>query len=120
MGLVRTWVSDGLPYPWTPESGKIADGLDFVARAGDIPAETPLLLVSGERDHPALRTDAVELVDALRLRYARPDDVELRTVPDLAHPLADEPGMEPAPQLPTAKAVDEIVSQWFRGRLATR
>jgi hypothetical protein len=34
-------------------------------------------------------------------------------VPDLAHPLADEPGLEPAPQLPAAKVVDEILTRWF-------
>lgn len=103
----------GQAYPWTAESHRTADELDFVARAEEITAQPPLLLVSGELDHPALRTDAVALVDALRERYARPDDVELISVPDLSHPLADEPGMEPAPQLPAAKVVDEILTQWF-------
>jgi pimeloyl-ACP methyl ester carboxylesterase len=108
----------GHAYQWTAESHKAADELDFVARAGDLTAQPPLLLVSGERDHPELRTDAAALVDALRERYAHPDEVELITVPDLAHPLADEPGLEPAPQLPTARAVDEIVTQWFLRQLA--
>jgi dipeptidyl aminopeptidase/acylaminoacyl peptidase len=96
---------------------EVADELDFVARAGDVTGEPPVLLVSGERDHPELRTDAAALVDALRARYARPEDVEMVTVPDLAHPLADEPGLEPAPQLPTAGAVDEIVTRWFGRQL---
>jgi dipeptidyl aminopeptidase/acylaminoacyl peptidase len=87
--------------------------LDFVARAGNVTAQPPLLLVSGELDHPALRTDAVALVDALRQRYTHPDEVELTTVPNLPHPLADEPGLEPAAQLPTAKVVDKILTQWF-------
>jgi hypothetical protein len=103
----------GQPYRWTPESDKVADELDFVARAEDIADQPPLLLVSGERDHPDLRTDAAALIDALRERYAHPDEVELVTVPDLAHPLADEPGLEPAPQLPTTRKVDEILTQWF-------
>ena len=110
----------GQAYPWTAESRKTADELDFVARAGDITAQPPLLLVSGELDHPALRTDAVALVDALRERYAHPDEVELRTVPDLPHPLADEPGLEPAPQLPAAKVVDEILTQWFLRQLTAK
>jgi hypothetical protein len=76
-----------------------------------------LLLVSGELDHPGLRTDATALVDALRQRYARPAEVELTIVPDLPHPLADEPGLEPAPQLPTAQAVDEILTRWFLRQL---
>ena len=107
-------------YPWTAESRKTADELDFVARAGDITAQPPLLLVSGELDHPALRTDAAALVDALRERYAHPEEVELRTVPDLPHPLADEPGLEPAPQLPAARVVDEILTQWFLRQLTAK
>jgi pimeloyl-ACP methyl ester carboxylesterase len=103
----------GQPYRWTAKAHEVADDLDFVARAADIATQPPLLLVSGERDHPDLRTDAAALIDALRERYAHPDEVELVTVPDMAHPLADEPGLEPAPQLPTAKKVDEIVTQWF-------
>jgi acetyl esterase/lipase len=103
----------GHPYRWTEQSDETADELDFVVRAAELTAQPPLLLVSGERDHPDLRTDAAALVDALRARYAHPDEVELVTVPDLAHPLAEEPGMEPAPQLPTAKAVDEILTRWF-------
>lgn len=108
----------GHPYRWTAEAEETAAELDFVARAADLPTQPPLLLVSGERDHPALRTDASALVDALRERYPRPDEVELVTVPELAHPLAEEPGLEPAPQLPTARAVDEILTRWFGRQLA--
>jgi pimeloyl-ACP methyl ester carboxylesterase len=119
--LVTTGMTgSGEPYPWTAESRKAADELDFVARAADVMAQPPLLLVSGELDHPALRTDAAALVDALRERHAHPDEVELRTVPDLQHPLADEPGLEPAPQLPVAKVVDGILTQWFRRQLTAK
>jgi len=38
-------------------------------------------------------------------------------VPGLAHPLADEPGLEPAPQLPATMEVDEILTQWFLRQL---
>ena len=107
----------GQAYAWTPGADQAADELDFVARAGDVTAQPPLLLVSGELDHPTLRTDAVALVDALRERYTHPNDVQLATVPGLPHPLADEPGLEPAPQLPGAKAVDEILTQWFSRQL---
>ncbi len=108
----------GQAYPWTAESRTTADELDFVARvAAGVPAQPPLLLVSGERDHPAFRTDAAALVDALRARYEHPDEVELTTVPDLSHPLAEEPGLEPAPQLPAATAVDETLKRWFLRQL---
>jgi dienelactone hydrolase len=109
----------GHPYEWTAQAHRTADELDFVARVADIPAQPPLLLVRGERDHPELRTDAAALVDALRGRYAQPDEVELVTVPELAHPLAEEPGLEPAPQLPTARAVDEILTRWFVRQLTS-
>ncbi|RZQ65772.1 alpha/beta hydrolase [Amycolatopsis suaedae] len=108
----------GHPYRWTEQAERTAGELDFVARAADIAAQPPLLLVSGEQDHPGFRADAAELVATLRGRYDRPADVELVTVPGLAHPLADEPGLEPAPQLPAARAVDEILTGWFRARLA--
>jgi alpha-beta hydrolase superfamily lysophospholipase len=111
VGVIEAFLAQ--PYSWTEESRKVADELDFVARAGDVTAQPPLLLLSGELDHPTFRTDAAELVRALRERYTRPDDVELVAVPDLAHPLADEPGLEPAPQLPVARKVDEILTTWF-------
>jgi hypothetical protein len=89
---------------------------DFVARAADVTAQPPLLLVSGERDHSALRTDAAALVDALCEQYANPDDVELITMPALSHPLADEPAGI-GPQLPSAKVVGEILTQGFLRQL---
>lgn len=108
------------PYGWTAESRGAADSLDFVARAEELSGESPMLLVSGEHDHPALRGDAFSLVSALRGRYARPEEIELTTVPDLAHSLADEPGLEPGPQSPAAMAVDGVLTEWFVRRFATR
>jgi pimeloyl-ACP methyl ester carboxylesterase len=103
VGMVEE--ATGQPYPWGEESRAAADRLDFVARAADIAA--PLLVVSGELDVPALRADAADLVEALR-GHAR-----LLSVPGLAHPLAEQPGLEPAPQTPTAKVVDEALTDWF-------
>ena len=102
----------GGDYPYDAESEEAVDSLDFVARAGAIAARAPLLVVSGEADHPALRADAVDLVDAVG------EGAELLSIPGLAHPLADEPGIEPAPQLPTAREVDAGLVAWFRSYLA--
>jgi dienelactone hydrolase len=99
-------------YPYDAESEKAVDSLDFVAKAGAIAGRAPLLVVSGELDHPGLRADALELVDALG------DRSELLSIPGLAHPLADEPGIEPAPQLPLAREVDAGLTAWFRRHLA--
>ena len=99
-------------YPYDTESENAVDSLDFVAKAGTIAGRAPLLVVSGELDHPALRTDALDLVDAIG------QGSELLSIPGLAHPLADEPGIEPAPQLPLARAVDAGLATWFRRHLA--
>jgi dienelactone hydrolase len=94
-------------YPYDAESNAAADSLDFVAQANTLAGRAPLLVVSGELDHPGLRADAIALADALG------DGAELLSIPGLAHPLADEPGIEPAPQLPTAREVDAGLLRWF-------
>jgi hypothetical protein len=94
-------------YVYDAVSTAAVDSLDFVAKAASI--TVPLLVVSGELDHPGLRADALLL--------AEEPGVELLSVPGLAHPLADPPGIEPAPQLPLAAEVDRGVSAWFRARL---
>ncbi|MER7863326.1 prolyl oligopeptidase family serine peptidase [Amycolatopsis japonica] len=118
VGLVEGLLEQ--PYPWNDEAEQAADQLDFVARSGEISAretQVPLMLVSGEDDYPSLRTDADDLVAALRERYTRPDDVQLARVAGLAHPLAEDPGIEPAPQLPIAKLVDDTVAEWLTRHL---
>lgn len=97
------------PYRWTGDARRAADALDFVARAGEL--APPILVVSGDDDYPELREEASALVEAV--------DGRLETVAGLAHPLADQPGIEPAPQLPVAKAVDDILTAWFTARLST-
>jgi pimeloyl-ACP methyl ester carboxylesterase len=99
-------------YPYDQESEQAVDNLDFVARAEAIAGRAPLLVISGERDHPALRTDAKDLVAAVG------EGAELQSIPELAHPLADEPGIEPAPQWPTTREVDARLATWFRHELA--
>ncbi|ADB33070.1 hypothetical protein Kfla_4021 [Kribbella flavida DSM 17836] len=99
-------------YPYDAESEKAADSLDFVAKADAIAGRAPLLVVSGELDHPGFRADAARLVEAVGERS------ELLPIPGLAHPLADEPGIEPAPQLPAAREVDAVLTAWYRRHLA--
>jgi len=99
-------------YPYDAQSEKAADSLDFVAKAGAIAERAPLLVVSGELDHPGLRADALQLHDALGQQS------ELQSIPELAHALAEEPGIEPAPQLPLASKVDAGLTTWFRRHIA--
>ncbi len=98
-------------YPYDAESDEAVDSLDFLAKADIIAERAPLLVVSGELDHPGLRADALRLVEASKGR------AELLSIPGLAHPLAEEPGVEPAPQLPLAREVDAGLTAWFRRHL---
>ncbi|MGO1053468.1 alpha/beta hydrolase family protein [Crossiella sp. CA198] len=98
-------------YPYDEQSTKAVDSLDFIPRAKVLAGRAPLLVVSGELDHPALRADALELAEAAGER------AELLSIPGLAHPLAEEPGIEPAPQLPLARVVDASLTTWFRRHL---
>lgn len=97
------------PYVWTDAARAAADRLDFVARADEL-ADVPVLVVSGELDHPPLRADALEL--AAELPRSR-----LVSVSGLDHPLAERPGAEPAPQIPHARVVDHAVTDWFNRHL---
>ncbi|GAB1645984.1 prolyl oligopeptidase family serine peptidase [Krasilnikovia sp. MM14-A1259] len=98
----------GEPYRWDDASRAAAARLDFVARAAELPAAT--LVVSGEEDYPSFRADAADLAAAL-------PDGRLVTVPGLAHPLAERPGDQPAPQSPVAKVVDAAMIDWFATHL---
>ncbi|AFU02265.1 alpha/beta hydrolase family protein [Nocardia brasiliensis] len=98
-------------YRYDAESEKAVDSMDFIAEATRLADRAPLLVVSGELDHPAFRADAASLVAAIGPR------AELRHIPGLAHPLADEPGLAPAPQSPQARAVDTALTRWFAHQL---
>jgi pimeloyl-ACP methyl ester carboxylesterase len=106
-----------MSYSWTEESRAAADRFDFVARATEIgkrDPQPPVLLVGGSQDDPGYRESLEELRDELRDTYAEPDRVGFVSVPEMAHALAEEPGMESAPQTAEAKKVDSAVTDWFR------
>jgi dienelactone hydrolase len=110
----------GASYPWSDESSAVADRLDFVARAatsGGGDPRTAVLVVVGEEDDACFREPAAELVAALR-RSDAASPAELVTVPGMAHPLTDEPGIEPAPQSPQAAVVDGLAVRWFQRYLS--
>jgi hypothetical protein len=99
----------GLTYEWTPPSDYVADTFDFVARAAELTA--PALLVVGEHD------DADGVLEPAAALHAALPGSRLETVPGMAHALAEEPGLEPAPQTPHAAAVDRIAVDWLRTHL---
>ncbi|MFI6322159.1 alpha/beta hydrolase family protein [Nonomuraea sp. NPDC050556] len=93
-----------MTYTWSPESDRLAERLDFTARSlGD----TALLYVVGEEDDAA----------GFHEPPARVPGARVETVAGMEHALADEPGMEPAPQSPHAAAVDRLAVDWFSRHL---
>ena len=101
----------GVTYEWTEASDAVADRLDFVARAGALHGTDVLLVVGEDDDREGVLGPAAELREALGER------AELVTVAGMAHALADEPGVDPAPQVPHAATVDSHASAWLAARL---
>ena len=100
----------GTRYAWSPRAEAFADRIDFVARADDL-AGAAVLLVVGEDDDPGFREPAAALAAALSPRS------EVVVVPGMGHALADEPGIEAAPQTPHAAVVDRRAVAWFERHL---
>ena len=101
----------GITYPWSAPSREIADRMDFVARADAVAAcPATLLVVGAEDDEDGFRAPADRLREALEQRSVTTD---LVVVPGMGHALAEEPGIEPAPQLPAAGKVDRLAVGWF-------
>ena len=101
----------GRPYTWSPASEATADRMDLVTRAAEF-GDTPVRLIVGADDHPgAIVAPARELAAALRVG-------DLVEIAGLAHPLADEPGVAPAPQWELAREVDRFASEWLAHHVA--
>lgn len=95
------------PYAWTPAADAVAERMDFVARASELAAtRASLLVIEGAADEPAF-LDAVREVDALGI-------ATVEYIAGVEHPLAEWPGIEPAPQIPAAKTYDARAAAWFR------
>src|SRR6266700_833941 len=104
-------------YPWTEQSRAVAERLDFVARAEElVKRDAAVLLVVGALDdEEGIRAPAEQLWQMLS-RHA-PDRTALTTIPEMAHALAEEPGLDPASQTPHAARVDTVVAGWFHRHL---
>lgn len=113
----------GFTYTWSERSGRIADRVDFASRIKELieAGQPATLIIVGEDDlTEGFRVPARTLRDHMVLAYHEPATVEMHTIAGMGHALADEPGVEPCPQIPAAQAVDSLVSDWFRATLAAR
>ncbi|ASR37173.1 peptidase [Prauserella marina] len=97
--------SFGVEYEWSERSSAVADKYDYVRRAKEL--GVPVLLVVGGDDDPGFREPAVEL------RAALGAEAKLVEVPGMAHALAEEPGVEAAPQTEHAEVADAEFTAWF-------
>lgn len=103
-------------YAWSDESRAIASELDFVTRAPElVTRRVPATLVVGaDDDLEGIISPAEQLSDALTQGGV---ESSLFVIPGMAHALADEPGLEPAPQTTAAAAVDVLLTGWFNDQL---
>jgi pimeloyl-ACP methyl ester carboxylesterase len=104
-------------YPWSQKSRAVAERLDFVARARELAErDVALLLVLGaDDDQDGFLRPAEELRHALRRRS--PERTALVQIAGMGHPLAEDPGLEPAPQSAQAAQVEAALVDWFRRHL---
>jgi pimeloyl-ACP methyl ester carboxylesterase len=106
----------GVTYPWSDDARAVAAELDFVERAPELAERwgPTLLVVGAEDDKEGIAVPAAELAAAL---VGERRETTVVRIPHMAHAIADEPGLDPAPQTAVAAAVDEAVSAWLRERL---
>jgi pimeloyl-ACP methyl ester carboxylesterase len=104
----------GVRYDWSAPAVAFADRADFRRRAGEL-TSVAVRYITGADDFPAAIVDPVRDVAAELRRLG--GTVDWQTVPGMAHALAEEPGVDPAPQTPHAATVDRLATEWFTAHL---
>lgn len=98
-------------YTWSPEAEAVAARMDFIARAGEVTASgAAIRLIAGADDE-----EEAFLVPARE--FARVTGAELHEQPGVGHALAEEPGVDAAPQTPGAVRADALTVEWLRANL---
>ncbi|WP_159945073.1 MULTISPECIES: alpha/beta hydrolase [unclassified Nocardiopsis] len=103
----------GTPYEWTEQARDTRGWLLFGDRAREVSRDgVPLLVVSGGRDEVVTPEHGQALHDSLA---AHLPEHALRhiVVPDLAHAIGPEPGLEPGPLTPAGVLTDRALTEWF-------
>ncbi|MGW5874928.1 alpha/beta hydrolase family protein [Nocardiopsis terrae] len=108
----------GTPYSWSTQAQQTRGWLDLSGRAAEISRNaTPLLVVNGGRDEVVPPAHGSAFHDTLA---AQGSGNALRhiVVPDLAHAIGPEPGLEPGPLTPAGVLTDRALTEWFHQHLA--
>ncbi|MBB4934671.1 pimeloyl-ACP methyl ester carboxylesterase [Lipingzhangella halophila] len=111
----------GVAYEWTESSREVASWLDFAARAGDLAGrqpQAPLLIINGGQDEVIVPDHGRKLYEALAPKYP-PTGIRHIVVPDLAHTMGPEPGLEPGPPAPGNVLADRALMEWFHLHLTS-
>ena len=111
----------GFDYAWTDAARATAARMDFVRRSAEYDAvgQPPVHIVVGN-DDVDFRASAQDLYHALAHRYADSTRCAITQIDGMGHALAEEPGIDPAPQTPHAAQADEFVGAWFGDHLTGR
>lgn len=126
----------GTPYRWDLQAQGTREWLDLTARTTELrDAATPLLIVNGGRDEVSPPEHGRAFHDDLLARFdehtgehhrettaqgaERSHEHALRhiVVPDLAHSIGPEPGLEPGPLTPAGVLTDRALTEWFHQKL---
>jgi len=111
----------GMTYKWRGDAVRAAETLDFVARSDEIARRgvDVLLALGALDDEDGFHAPARQLWQALSDARRRSGGADLIEIPGMGHALAEEPGLDPAPQTPHALRVDAAVTDWLARRLGT-
>ena len=97
-------------YTWTSAGDAAAASIDYVRRAGEVAASgAAVRVIVGLADEPWFVASAQA--------FAAAAGADLQPVDGVGHALADEPGVEPAPQSDGARTYDALAADWFRRHL---
>jgi pimeloyl-ACP methyl ester carboxylesterase len=98
-------------YEWTEPGTEAATRLDYVTRADEVAAAgASIRVIVGADDAPFMAEPAKRVAEAI--------GADVQVIPGMEHALAEEPGIEPAPQTEAARQVDPLAVEWLRLGLA--